>query len=93
MAGLGRRDQARAEASWLQHSDFYRADGTFGSMAAEARAQILAQSGEADAALDEIERLLPGPSWLSVHSLSCDPRWDPIRSHPRFQALLLKYGS
>jgi len=64
-----------------------------GTMAAEARAQTLAQAGHADGALDEIERLLAGPSWLSVHSLRLDPRWDPIRNHPRFQALLKKYGS
>jgi hypothetical protein len=44
------------------------------------------------AALDEIERLLAGPSWLSVHTLRLDPRWDPIRNHPRFTALLKKYG-
>lgn len=65
----------------------------FGTIAAECRAQILAQSGRADAALDEVERLLTGPSWLSVHTLRLDPRWDAIRSHPRFQALLRKYRS
>lgn len=58
----------------------------------EDRARILAQAGEADAALDEIERLLAGPSWLSVHTLRLDPHWDPIPDHPRFQALLVKYG-
>lgn len=59
---------------------------------AEERAKILAQAGEADAALDEIERLLAGPSWLTVHTLRLDPRWDLIREHPRFKALLAKYG-
>jgi eukaryotic-like serine/threonine-protein kinase len=93
LAGLGRRTEATAEARWLQQSDVYRGDAHFGPIAAEFRAQILAQSGYADAALDEIERLLPGPSWLSVHTLRLDPRWDPIRAHPRFQALLRKYGS
>ena len=38
--------------------------------------------------LDEIEQLLGGPGYLSVHTLRLDPRWDPIREHPRFQALL-----
>ena len=51
----------------------------------------LAQAGEVDAALDEIEELLAGPGFLSVHTLRLDPRWDPIREHPRFQALLAKY--
>ncbi len=57
------------------------------------RARILAQAGELDAALDEIEQLLAGPGYLSVHTLRLDPRWDPIRAHPRFQALLAKYDS
>ncbi len=44
-----------------------------------------------DASLDEIEGLLARPSNLSVHKLRLDPRWDQIREHPRFQALLAKY--
>ena len=93
LAGLGRLDQAVGEAGWLQQSKVYREDAHFGTMAAEASAQILAQAGHADGALDEVERLLAGPSWLSVHTLRLDPRWDPIRNHPRFQALLKKHGS
>ena len=58
---------------------------------AENRARILAQAGELDAALDEIEQLLAGPGYLSVHTLRLHPLFDPIRDHPRFQALLAKY--
>jgi hypothetical protein len=93
LAGLGRLDQAGGEAGWLQQSKVYREDAHFGTMAAEARAQILAQAGFANEALDEVERLLAQPSWLSVYTLRLDPRWDPVRNHPRFQALLKKYGS
>ncbi|MBF8295748.1 MAG: hypothetical protein HW389_2293 [Bacteroidetes bacterium] len=91
LAGLGRRDEALREASWLQQSVVYREDAVLGPLLAENRARILAQAGAADAALDEIERLLAGPSWLSVHTLRLDPRWDSIRDHPRFKALLEKY--
>ncbi|MCH7489274.1 MAG: hypothetical protein IID05_01145 [Gemmatimonadetes bacterium] len=59
-----------------------------GPAAAEERARILAQVGEVDAALDEVERLVNRPSWLSTHTLQLDPLWDPIRTHPRFIALL-----
>ena len=58
----------------------------------------LAGLGRRDGALGEarwirqIERLLAGPSWLSVHTLRLDPLWDPIREHPRFKTLLAKYG-
>ena len=33
----------------------------------------------------------PPSRFLSVHTLRLDPRWDPIREHPRFQTLLAKY--
>ncbi len=91
LAGLGRQDEALREARWLQQSVAYRVDAADGTVLAEDRARILTQAGEADAALDEIERLLSGPSRLTVHTLRLDPLWDPIRDHPRFQALLEKY--
>jgi len=93
LAGLGRRDEALREARRLQQSGVYRDDAFDGPVVAEDRARILAQAGEAEAALDEIERLLAMPSWLSVHTLRLDARWDPIRNHSRFKALLAKYGS
>jgi serine/threonine-protein kinase len=93
LAGLGRRDQALREARWLQQSAVYREDAAWGPLVAEDRARVLAQAGDAEAALDEIERLLAGPSWLSVHTLRLEPLWDPIREHPRFQALLIKYAN
>jgi tetratricopeptide (TPR) repeat protein len=93
LAGLGRRDEALREARWLQESAIDRADAFSGPLLSEDRARILAQAGDAEAALDEIERLLAKPSWLSVHTLRLDPRWDPIRNQPRFKALLAKCGS
>ncbi len=91
MAGLGRRQEALQEARWLQQSVVYRGDAYQGRHVAEARARILAQAGDIEAALDEIEQLLAGPGFLSVHKLRLDPRWDPLRDNPRFQALLAKY--
>jgi len=93
LAGLGRRDEALREARWLQRSGIYRKDAMEGPLAAEERARILAQVGDARAALEEVERLLARPSFLSVHTLRLDPRWDPIREHPRFKALLAKYAN
>jgi TolB-like protein len=93
LAGLGRRDDALDEARALEASAVYRHDAYEGTFVAQNRAWILAQVGEAEAALDEVERLLASPSGLSVHTLRLDPRWDPIRDHPRFKALLVKYAS
>ena len=53
---------------------------------------ILSQGGYEDEATAEIEELLAAPSWTSVPMLRLDPRWDPIRDDPRFQALLVKYA-
>ncbi len=91
MAGLERRQEALREARWLQQSVVYREDAYDSRLVAEERARVLAQAGELDAALDEIEQLLAGPGYLSVHTLRLDPLWDPLREHPRFQALLAKY--
>ena len=92
LAGLGRWKEAIHEARWLKESKPYREDKFDRERMAENRARILAQAGDADGALDEIERLLAGPSWLTVHVLRLDPLWDPIRDHPRFKALLRNYN-
>jgi serine/threonine-protein kinase len=93
LAGLGRRADAQREARWLRECEVYRVDALQGRLVAEERARVLAQAGDPDAALDEVDSLLAGPSLLTVSTLRLDPRWDPIRNHPRFQALLKKYGS
>jgi len=54
-------------------------------------AHIYTIVGEDEAALDEIEELLSNPSWISTSWLEMDPRWDPLRDHRRFQALLETY--
>jgi TolB-like protein/DNA-binding SARP family transcriptional activator/Flp pilus assembly protein TadD len=93
LAGLGLKKEARDEARWLERSRVYRGDAAWGPRLAEDRARILAGIGDADEALDEIERLLETPSFLSVHTLRLDPRWDPIREHPRFKELLQKHSA
>ena len=81
-------------ARWIEQSAVYREDAFFGPLVAANRAWILAQAGEAEAALGEIERLLVAPSFnVTVHTLRLDPRWDPIRDDPRFQALLVQYAN
>jgi serine/threonine-protein kinase len=44
--------------------------------------------GEYEAAIDQLEYLLSVPSVITIPLLRVDPLWDPLRDHPRFQALL-----
>ncbi|NWG13936.1 MAG: hypothetical protein HXY20_10425 [Acidobacteria bacterium] len=48
--------------------------------------------GEYDAALDHLEYLMSIPGDLGVGALRLDPAWNPVRDHPRFQALIRKYS-
>lgn len=44
--------------------------------------------GEHDAALDQLEKLLSAPSWMSVALVRRDPLWAPLRTNARFQRLI-----
>ncbi len=87
LAGLGRGPEVLREADWLARS-VIREDAMFGPLVAEMKGMMLAQAGYADAALDEVEQLLNGASRVSTYTFALDPRWDPLRPHPRFRELL-----
>lgn len=90
LAGLDRRDEAVKEADWLQETSIYEKDAMTGPFLRVQRALVLAQADRAEAAVDELERVLAGPTSLSGHMLRLDPLWDPIRDDPHFQQLVDK---
>jgi len=56
----------------------------FGSLA-------LITIGDFDQAIDLLEELLSMPSFVSLLEVKYEPHYDPLRDHPRFQALIEKY--
>jgi serine/threonine protein kinase len=54
-------------------------------------AKIYALVGEKDLAIETLDSLLSIPSHITVARLRIDPMWDPLRDHPRFQALIENY--
>ena len=55
-------------------------------------AWVQAMLGNQNEAIDGLDFLLSRSCEPSTQLLRLDPRWDLLRSNPRFQALLAKYG-
>jgi tetratricopeptide (TPR) repeat protein len=56
-------------------------------------ALIYTKTREYNLAFDRIEYLLSIPTTFSVELLSLDPRWDPLRTFPRYSQILTKYSN
>ena len=63
-------------------------DAVTGRAVMESAACAFTWLGDRDRAIDLLEHLLQVPSASSVALLRFDPRWDPLRGHPRFERLI-----
>jgi len=91
-AGLGRKEDAIREGRRAVELLPVSKDALIGATFVRRLAEIYTAVGEYDLAIDQLEYLLTIPSDVSVHWLKHGPTWRPLRDHPRFQALLEKYG-
>lgn len=96
-AYLGRKEDAIREGRRAIELEPESQNAFHGAAQAANLALIYARTGQADLALDLIERLLvtPGPvQWpdhpetMTLADLRLRWDWDPLRSHPRFQKIL-----
>ena len=91
-AGLGRKEDAiRAGKKGVELLPSSK-EAWRGAYRLEDLAVIYTKVGELDLAIDHLETLLSIPGDLSVNLIRLDPKWDPLRDHPRFIALLEKFS-
>jgi tetratricopeptide (TPR) repeat protein len=90
-AGLNQKDAAIREGKLGVDLGGISKDAFSGPDRVQDLATIYVMVGEYEAALDLTEYLLSIPSFLSAPLLRIDPIWAPLRSHPRFQKILLTH--
>jgi TolB-like protein/Tfp pilus assembly protein PilF len=88
LAGLGQKEAAMAEGKRAVDLLPESQDALEGPKMTVALAQIYAWTGESDQALKLLEHSLSIPNGVTIPFLRLDPMWDPLRSDPRFQALI-----
>ena len=92
LAHLGEREGALAEAERATELLPESKDALGGPEIATAAAEVYAILGDNNGAIEILDRLLSQPSEVTVQGLRVNPIWDPLRSDPRFQALMQKYA-
>jgi len=90
-AGLGRSVDAVREAKigcdlMPASKDAWLAPSHLGDLAF-----VYTMVGQPGEAIAQLNAVLAQTGEYTPHTLRLDPRWDPLRSDPRFQALLTKY--
>ena len=90
-AGLGRKEEAVAAGKRGVELLPLSKDALVGPWRIGDLAHIYTMVGDYEAALEQIDRVLSVPSPFSVPLLELDPKWDPLRDHPRYRELIEKH--
>jgi TolB-like protein/class 3 adenylate cyclase/Tfp pilus assembly protein PilF len=93
LAYLGEKDAALNEARRAAEILPESKDAFGGPDITAGVAEVCGIVGENGRAIELLDGLLGRPSPLTVPLLKLSPAWDPLRSDPRFQALLDKYSA
>ena len=87
-ASLGRKEETIREGKRAVELLPVSKDAAYGLPYEFDLALIYAITGEHDLALDQVERLMSIPSWISPAWLRTDPRFNRLRAHPRFREIV-----
>src|SRR5205809_7223827 len=93
LAHLGEKDAALAQARRATELRPESKDALGGAEIAAGVAEVHAILGDNDRAIEILDGLLSRPSAVTVQGLKLNPIWDPLRSYPRFQALIERNGA
>jgi len=93
LAYLGEKDAALNEAQRATEILPESKDAFGGPDITAGVAEVCGIVGEKGLAIEVLDGLLGRPSPLTVPLLKLSPAWDPLRSDPRFQALIDKYSA
>jgi TolB-like protein/Tfp pilus assembly protein PilF len=93
LAQLGEKESALQEAQRATELVPESKDAFSGPEIASGVAEVYAILGDNDRAIEILDGLLSRPSGVTAQGLKVNAIWDPLRSDPRFQALIDKYGA
>ncbi len=90
-AYLGQTEEALAASTRAYELKPLSKDAYSGVSIQRLRAHIFTVLGQYDKAMDILEDLLARPGSFVINELLNKREWEPLRSHPRYAALLAKY--
>jgi hypothetical protein len=88
LAYLGRKAEAISEGQRAVTLEPVAKNSTIGPYVQHQLVRVYLALGENDAAMDQIERLLPIPYFLTAPRMRVDPEFSMLKGNPRFEKLL-----